>query len=159
MQSAHYRASPTRSARGFMLAVALCALAVVGCAGVENLSGTGGTSSTGTGGVTPGGGSTQGTGLVGQWTRAIYVQTPDGDVHQSRTTWDFRADRSAVRTVTAWNLSSGYYDTISSVAQWSTNGSTITIVYIAGASGTLTLDYRVNGDLLSLGPDQFGRVK
>ena len=161
MHSTHFPASPRRVARATALAVALSALALTGCpAGVEDLSGTNGTISGGTGGVTPGGGGgTQATGLLGKWTRAIYVQTPDGDIHESRTTWEFRADRSAVRSVTAWNWTSGYFDTISSVAQWSVTGSTMTIVYIAGTSGTLTLDYRLNGDVLTLGPDQFARVR
>jgi hypothetical protein len=153
------RAFPPRITRVIALALTVGALATVGCAGVENLSGTGDAISGGTSGLTPGGGSTQGTGLLGQWTRAIFVQSPDGDVHESRTTWEFRADHSAIRSVTAWNWSSGYFDTLSSVAQWSTSGSKITIVYIAGSSGTLTLDYRVNGDVLTIGPDQFARVK
>jgi hypothetical protein len=159
MHATHCRASKVRLARAFTLVIALGALAFTGCAGVENLSGTGGAVSGGTGGVTPGGGGTQATGLLGQWTRAILLQTPDGDIHESRTTWEFRADRSAIRSVTAWNWTSGYYDTIYSVAQWSTTGSTITIVYIAGSSGTLMLDYRINGDVLTMGPDQFARVK
>ena len=53
-------------------------------AGVEDLSGTGGApGGAGTGGVVPGEG-TQANGLVGQWTRALFVQTPDGDIHESR---------------------------------------------------------------------------
>jgi hypothetical protein len=161
MHSTHYPASRTRLARAITLAIALCSLALTGCpAGVEDLSGTNGTISGGTGGVTPGGGGgTQATGLVGQWTRAILLQGPDGDIRESRTTWDFRADRSAVRSVTAWNWTTGYYDTVYSVAQWSTSGSTMTIVYITGSGGTLTLAYRLDGDVLTLGPDQYARVK
>ena len=159
MHRTHSAPFPARLTRAVSILVAVGALMLTGCAGVEDLSGTGGAISGGTGGVTPGGGSTQGTGLLGQWTRAIFVQTPDGDIHESRTTWEFRADHSAIRAVTAWNWSDGSYDTVYSVAQWSTSGSTITIVYIAGSSGTLSLDYRVNGDVLTIGPDQFARVK
>lgn len=160
MHATRYPASPTRSARAVAFAVLVGVLALTGCpAGVEDLSGTNGTTSGGNGGVTPGGGGTQASGVLGRWTRAIFVQTPDGDIHESRTTWEFRADRSAVRSVTAWNWTNGYFDTIYSVAQWSTNGSAMTIVYIAGSTGTLTLDYRIDGDVLTLGPDQFARVK
>jgi hypothetical protein len=141
------------------LLLACLSVFTLACAGVEDLSGTGGaTGGTGTGGVVSGGG-TQSATLLGQWTRALLVETPDGDIHESRTTWEFRADHSAIRSVTAWNWTSGYYDTIYTVAQWSTTGSTITLVYIAGSSGTLTLDYRVNGDVLTMGPDQFARVR
>lgn len=158
MRSLQHLASPVRRLRAFALSAALCSVVLGGCAGVEDLSGTGGvTGGTGTGGVIPGG--AQANALVGQWTRALFVETPDGDVHESRTTWEFRADGSAIRSVVAWNWTSGYYDTVYSVAQWSTTGSTMTIVYIAGSSGTLTLDYRVNGDVLTLGPDQFARVR
>ena len=159
MRTTHHEATRVHRLRALTRIGALCLLLVTGCAGVEDLSGTGGApGGAGAGGVIPGGG-TQSTGLVGQWTRALFVQTPDGDIHESRTTWEFRADRSAIRSVTAWNWSSGYYDTIYTVAQWSTTGSTITLVYIAGSSGTLTLDYRVNGDVLTMGPDQFARVR
>lgn len=158
MHSQHRPTAPRRPARSFLLAIACGSFALAGCAGVENLSGTGGTTRTG-GVVAGGGGGSQSSAIVGQWTRAILVSTADGDIHQSRTTWEFRADHSAIRQVTAWNLSSGYYDTISSVAQWTTNGSSLTIVYIAGSTGTLTLGWSVNGDILTIGPDQFARVR
>ena len=160
-----YHRALNRLTRSLPLAVALCGFALAGCAGVEvlgtdsTLVGTGGK---GGGGVIGGGGSGGGShasAMVGQWTRALLVQTPDGDIHESRTTWEFRADGSAIRYVTAWNWTQGIYDTVSSVAQWTTNGSTITITYIAGSTGTLTLAWRVDGDVLTLGPDQFARVR
>jgi len=159
---AHHR-SFTSIARGVPLATALCAGLLAGCAGVETIT-TGDSAETGSGGggviVGAGGGSgSQSSAVVGTWTRALLVETPDGSIHESRTTWEFRADGSGIRTVTAWNWTAGIYDTITSVAQWSTNGATMTIVYIAGSSGTLTLAYRIDGDVLTLGPDQFARVK
>lgn len=160
----HHR-SLRRLTRSLQVAIALTAFALAGCAGVEVL----GTDSTlvgaggnGGGGVIVGGGSGGGshsTAMVGQWTRALLVEGPDGDIHESRTTWEFRADGSAIRYVTAWNWTEGIYDTVSSVAQWTTSGATITIVYIAGSTGTLTLGWRVDGDVLTLGPDQFARVR
>lgn len=160
---AHHRLTG-RLTRPLALVAALTSFALAGCAGIETipgpdstLVGTGGTG--GTGGVIGTGGGSQSSALLGQWTRVVYVQTPDGDIHQSRTTWEFRADGSAIRAVTAWNWTEGLYDTVSSVAQWSTSGSTITIVYIAGSSGTLSLAWRIDGDVLTLGPDQFARVK
>lgn len=154
-----------RLTRSSTLATALFALALAGCAGVEvlgtdsTLVGSGGT---GGGGVIVGGGSGGGShasAMLGQWTRALLVEGPDGDIHESRTTWEFRADGSAIRYVTAWNWTEGIYDTLSSVAQWTTSGATITITYIAGSTGTLTLAWRVDGDVLTLGPDQFARVR
>lgn len=152
-----------RLTRALPLAIALGAFAFAGCAGVEVLGndstrvGTGGS-----GGVIVGGGAGGGThasAMLGKWTRALLVAAPDGDIHESRTTWEFRADGSAIRYVTAWNWTEGIYDTVSSVAQWTTSGATITITYIAGSTGTLTLGWRVDGDVLTLGPDQFARVR
>ena len=146
------------------LAALLVSLATGGCAGVEvlgtdsTLTGSGGTG----GGVIGGGGSGSGahaSAMVGQWTRALFLADPDGNIHESRTTWEFRADGSAIRYVTAWNWTAGLYDTVSSVAQWTTSGANITITYIAGTSGTLTLAWQVDGDILTLGPDQFARVR
>ena len=152
-----------RLTRALPLAIALSAFAFAGCAGVEvlgndsTLVGTGGNGGVIVGGGT--GGGAQASAMLGKWTRAILVAGPDGDIHESRTTWEFRADGSAIRYVTAWNWTEGIYDTVSSVAQWTTSGATITITYIAGSTGTLTLGWRVDGDILTLGPDQFARVR
>ena len=152
----------TRLTRALPVAAMFGATMLAACAGVEvlgndsTLVGTGG----GTGGVIGGGGGgSQSSALVGQWTRTLLVETPDGDIHESRTTWEFRADGSAIRTILAWNWTEGLYDTLTSVAQWSTSGSNLTIVYIAGTSGTLTLPWSVSGDVLTIGPDQFARVR
>jgi hypothetical protein len=159
----HHR-SLDRLTHSLRLATALLAFALVGCSGVEvlgtdsTLVGTGGT---GGGGVIGGGGSGGGahaSAMLGQWTRALLVEDASG-IHESRTTWEFRADGSGIRNVTAWNWTTGIYDTVGSVAQWTTNGATITITYIAGTTGTLTLGWRVDGDVLTLGPDQFARVR
>jgi hypothetical protein len=162
---AHHRFTIDRAiARGVALMLAAGVFTLAACAGVENLSGAGGGGTTGGGGGTggvigTGGGGSQASILVGSWTRALLVETPDGDIHESRTNWEFRSDGSAIRQVIAWNWTTGYYDTLSSVAQWTTSGANITITYIAGSSGTLTLAWRVDGDVLTLGPDQFARVR
>jgi hypothetical protein len=166
---AHHRSLPRLDralSRSMVLGALAClTFAAAGCAGVEVL----GNDSTlvgasGNGGVVVGGGGSGSGGahaaaMLGQWTRALLVEGPDGDIHESRTTWEFRADGSAIRAVTAWNWTEGIYDTVNSVAQWTTSGSNITITYIAGTTGTLTLAWRVDGDVLTLGPDQFARVR
>ena len=82
-----------------------------------------------------------------------------GSIHESRTTWEVRQDGSAIRTVLAWNLSAGFYDTVVTVAQWRTNGSQLTITYLAPSTGTAAFTFSVNGDILTIGPDQFSRVR
>jgi hypothetical protein len=137
----------------------------VACAGVEVIAGTGGG---GRGGTTIGtGGGTGGTGggpslnsaVVGRWTRVLFVYSDNGDAHESRTTWEFRQDGSALRSVTAWNLSQGIYDTVVSVATWSTTGSQLTITYVAPTAGAAAFAFSVNGDVLTIGLDQFARLR
>lgn len=146
-------------------AIAVCCALAASCAGVEVISGPQGTGA-GTGGTVlgtgPGSGSTGTSGstaLLGRWTRAILLVGDNGDIHESRTTWEFRQDGSAVRTVLAWNWSAGYYDTVVAVAQWRTSGSQLTITYIAPATGTVAFSYSVNGDILTIGPDQYLRLR
>ena len=143
--------------------LAACALQAA-CAGVEVISGTGGALGGSDGGTMVGTGAGSGGGstssaILGRWTRVILLIADDGQAHESRTTWEFRQDGSAIRTVTAWNLSQGVFDTLTSVAQWSTNGSQLTITYIAPATGTATFSYSINGDVLTVGPDQYARLR
>jgi hypothetical protein len=150
MRDGHRSTSVHAFARSLVLALTACVLALSACAGVEDLSGVA------DGGTT---GGSQSSALVGSWTRALLVEGANGDIHESRTNWEFRSDGSAIRQVIAWNWTTGYFDTVSSVAQWTTAGANITITYTAGSSGTLTLAWRVDGDVLTLGPDQFARVR
>ncbi len=152
-----------RTRAGTGVALALAAAFVASCAGVENLSGTG-SSGNGTGGTLVGtGGSGRGgsvsTALFGTWTRAILLAADDGTIHESRTTWEFRQDGSGIRTVLAWNLTAGFYDTVVTVAQWRTAGSQLTLSYIAPTTGTAAFIWSVNGDILTIGTDQFARVR
>lgn len=144
-------------------ALALALLAVASCKGVE-IMGTagaprGGTVFVGGGGAGGAGGGEVSTALVGIWARTIVVAGADGNLYQSRTEWEFRADGSAVRRVTAWNVTQGFYDTLVAVAQWHTNGSMLTIAWISPSTGTFTLSWRVDGDVLTFGPDQYVRVR
>jgi hypothetical protein len=146
--------------------IALAALVVstgmvASCTGVDVLPPDG--SGSGTGGTVIGAGGNTGSGtspaLLGTWTRAILLADGSGDVHESRTTWEFRQDGSAIRTVLAWNLTQGVYDTIVTVAQWRISGAQLTITYVAPATGTASFAYAVNGDILTIGPDQFARLR
>ena len=146
--------------------VAACALQAA-CAGVEVISGAGGApggsnggSMVGTGGGSgTGGGGSASSAVLGRWTRVILLVADNGDAHESRTTWEFRQDGSAIRTVTAWNLSQGVYDVLTTVAQWSTSGSQLTITYIAPTTGIATFAYSIDGDVLTIGPDQYARLR
>jgi len=156
--SLHSHPSRLRGPRGAALLVAL--LGVASCKGVE-IMGTAGAPRGGsvlTGGGGAGGGSVA-TALIGKWARIVVLQGGDGSVHESRTEWEFRSDGSATRRVTAWNVTDGVYDTIVANARWSTAGSTLTIAWLSPATGGFTLDWRVDGNVLTIGPDQFARVR
>lgn len=148
-----------------MVAVVVSAAVLASCKGVEVLPPPGSGSSAGGGGTVTGTGpgtGTTGTGssvLLGTWTRAILLLDGSGDAHESRTTWEFRQDGSAIRTVLAWNLSQGFYDTIVTVAQWRISGNQLTITYISPSTGTASFAFAVDGDILTIGPDQFARLR
>lgn len=160
------RSKSRRFRGGRLLLTSLLVLAAAvlasSCAGVEVISGSDGTG-TGTGGTVIGTGGGSGiTGsslLLGRWTRAILLQDGSGSIHESRTTWEFRQDGSAIRTVLAWNLTQGFYDTVVTVAQWRTAGSQLTLTYLAPATGTAAFGFGVNGDILTIGPDQYARLR
>lgn len=154
-------------ARGIALA-GFAALAMACPAGIEVAApsqepgtgtgvGTGAGTGTGTGTGGGGTGSTSSV-ILGRWTRAILFSDDAGNVHESRTTWEFRQDGSAIRTVTAWNVTSGVYDTLVSVAQWRTSGSTLTITYLTPTTGTVSFSWRVDGTRLTIGADEFTRM-
>lgn len=153
--------------RAALAAVALLVSALVSCKGVE-IVGTAGAprdgsgiaiGGTGTGGGGGAGGGSVSTALVGRWARTIVLAAGDGNVYESRTEWEFRPDRSAIRRVTSWNVTQGYYDTLTAVAQWRTTGSALTISWLSPTVGTAVFDWRLVGDVLTIGPDQFARVR
>lgn len=139
------------------IAPAVFAVLASACPGIEVVapSQAPGSRGSGTGTGTGAGGSTTSSAIVGRWTRAVVFSDDAGNIHESRTTWEFRRDGSAIRTVTAWNVTSGVYDVLTAVAQWRTSGSTLTITWIAPASGSATFPWRVDGLRLTIGADEF----
>jgi hypothetical protein len=80
-----------------------------------------------------------------------------GNVLSSRTTWDFRADGSAQRIVTACNLTSGHCDSVVDTGRWRVEGTT-TLVYASGSppgQPEVRYDFRFEGQTLILGGLQF----
>ncbi len=149
-----------RPASGVSLIV-IATLIAAGCAGVEVMSpppwSAGATGTGATGGA--GGGTAPQALLIGTWTRAIYVEGLDGDLHESRTTWVFRSDGSATRTVRAWNISEGIYDVVVDVASWRVANGALTVTWVAPQSGSASFPLTVRQDLLQLGNEQYARVQ
>lgn len=110
--------------------------------------------------VESGGGTagTQSPSLVGRWSNTVLITTPTGDVQSSQTIWSFRADGTADRTVITRSVAAGVADTVVSSARWATSGARVTITFDTPGSGTVTFDFSVSGDTLTLGGQTFTRI-
>lgn len=96
--------------------------------------------------------------VVGMWTRVVVLTDNHGTAHSSRTTWEFRSDGSATRTVVTQHLSSGISDVLTANASWLTEGSTLVITFRPPDAGTSRFGFAVFGNVLSLDGRDFVRV-
>jgi hypothetical protein len=96
--------------------------------------------------------------LVGIWTRVVVVRDNTGNDHSSRTTWEFRSDGSATRTLITQNLSAGISDVLTANASWHTEGSTLVITFRSPDSGTSRFGFSVFINVLTLDGRDFVRV-
>ena len=96
--------------------------------------------------------------IVGVWTRVVVITDNQGNAHSSRTTWEFRSDGSATRTLITQNVSAGISDVLTANAFWRTEGSTLVITFRAPDSGTSRFGFSVFGNVLSLDGRDFVRV-
>jgi hypothetical protein len=103
-------------------------------------------------------GSGQHNAIVGLWTRVVVITDNDGNAHSSRTTWEFRSDGSATRTVVTQNLSTGVSDVISANASWHTEGSAVVITFRTPNTGTSRFSFFVFGNVLTLDGRDFVRI-
>lgn len=147
---AHRHARARLAALGVALAVAVPSL--VACNDVEMRIGPGIQIGTGTGS-----GSRQNA-VVGLWTRVVVITDNGGNAHSSRTTWEFRSDGSATRTVVTQNLSAGISDVMSANATWRTEGSTLVITFRPPDAGTSRFFFAVFSNVLTLDGRDFVRI-
>ena len=96
--------------------------------------------------------------IVGIWTRVVVISDNDGNAHSSRTTWEFRSDGTATRTLITQNVSAGISDVLTANALWRTEGSTLVITFRSPDSGTSRFGFSVFGNVLSLDGRDFVRV-
>jgi hypothetical protein len=96
--------------------------------------------------------------LVGLWTRVVVITDGSGSAHSSRTTWEFRSDGSATRTVVTQNLTLGISDIISSNATWRTEGFALVITFRPPDSGTTRFSFSLFRDVLTLNGHDFVRI-
>jgi hypothetical protein len=96
--------------------------------------------------------------VVGLWARVVVITDNAGNAHSSRTTWEFRSDGSATRTVVTQNLSADVSDVISANAMWHTEGSTLVISFRSPDSGTSRFSFFVFSNVLTLDGRDFVRI-
>jgi hypothetical protein len=96
--------------------------------------------------------------IAGVWTRVVVLSDHAGNVHSSRTTWEFRSDGSATRTLVTQNVTAGISDVLLAYATWHTEGSTLVITFRAPDSGTSRFAFAVFGNVLSLDGRDFVRI-
>jgi hypothetical protein len=96
--------------------------------------------------------------LVGLWTRVVVITDHAGNAHSSRTTWEFRSDGSATRTVVTQNLALGVSDVISANATWRTEGFTLVITFRPPDSGVTRFSFSLFGDVLTLNGHDYIRI-
>jgi hypothetical protein len=96
--------------------------------------------------------------LVGLWTRVVVITDGAGNAHSSRTTWEFRSDGSATRTVVTQNLTLGISDVISTNATWRTEGFTLVMSFRPPDSGTTRFAFSLFNDVLTLNGHEFVRI-
>ena len=94
--------------------------------------------------------------LVGIWTRVVVISDNQGNTHSSRTTWEFRSDGSATRTLIT--QSAGISDVLTATASWHTEGSTLVITFRSPDSGTSRFGFSVFSNVLTLDGRDFVRV-
>lgn len=97
--------------------------------------------------------------LVGRWERFVLFTDAGGAVHASETLWDFRTDGTALRTVVTRNLTDGFADAITTIANWRVQGSTLVLEFVSPASGTAQFFFHINRDVLTLDGRDFVRAR
>jgi hypothetical protein len=96
--------------------------------------------------------------IVGLWTRVVVITDNAGNAHSSRTTWEFRSDGSATRTLITQNLSLGLSDVLTANATWHTEGSTLVITFRPPDTGTSRFSFSVFRNVLTLDGRDFVRI-
>ena len=105
-----------------------------------------------------GGGGTTTTTIDGTWQRTLAFFDDFGFLHSSETTWSFGTGGTATRTVVTTNVTLGAADTSVTTARWRVEGTSVIIDFLAPSPGTITLEFRLQGNTLFLAGQEYERV-
>ncbi len=142
----------TPAATGFVIACSALLLASSACSVSD--------ASFGTGPGRSGGGNVNSSfALLGRWERVVLFTDAGGTVHASETLWDFRSDGTALRTVVTRNLTDGFADAITVIANWRVQGSSLVLDFVSPASGRSQFFFHIDRDILTLDGRDFVRAR
>jgi hypothetical protein len=112
----------------------------------------------GTPGSRPAGEPTIDESLLGIWQHKLVFTDNRGDSWLSETTWSFRADATATRTVIVVNFTTGLGDRLVSTAHWSANNGAIDIEWQPPRVGRTRFYYQVFGRSAWIGGSAYVRI-
>lgn len=142
-----------------LLAALVASLAGCGAGGAVDY----GTGTVGGGtGVAGGGGSQALAPFLGRWWRYLLFSS-GGAARTSETTWDFRADGTATRTLVTTNVTDGLVEVLVWNARWRQLGTEVEITYTSPVRGTVRFRWSIerggSNDVLYLDDTWFQRIQ
>ncbi len=109
-------------------------------------------------GTLQGGGTTTSPSIAGTWQRTLVFFDEFGFMHSSETTWTFETGGLAERSIVTTNVTLGASDTSFTEARWRIEGTNLIIDFTAPASGTITLEVRLQDSTLFLAGQEYQRI-
>lgn len=104
------------------------------------------------------GGSNLNQALVGSWERVFLFVDEFGFAHAVETTWQFRDDGIAVRTIVTRNITLGLADVAITTGQWTIDGTDLVLEFDPPNSGQVILAFTIVDDELTLAGEVYTRV-
>ena len=155
-----HRACPHRALAATPARLALALLAIATLAACE-VRGSLTSPTTGYSGVTrsgPGSEHVLDPALTGVWQHKLWFTDSRGRPFLSETTWTFRRDGSATRSVVTVSFDDDFADRFTSRARWSASNGTLEIEWLPPRAGLSRLYYRVSGRTAQIGGDVYVRL-
>lgn len=97
-------------------------------------------------------------GVVGTWVRSVSFVDEFGATRTTETTWVFKADGTATRTIIVRNSAAGSTDRTESTGRWQVLGDQLAIDFQTPITGRVTILFSRVGDSLILGGETFLRA-
>ena len=97
--------------------------------------------------------------IVGTWRRQVTFIDEYGFVNSFESTWTFDAFGNAVRTEVTASVTLAVADTAITTGVWRFDGPLVAITFLQPSPGQLRLDVLVQGNVMTLGGQEYLRVE